>query len=83
VGNGNRQLGLKYHRKTAKPKLHGVIDGACRLFTLKVRGGIAIIAKIAEIGTRLTVGYRYYFESDLLFSILAITDFGNSGNYLY
>src|SRR4029077_6815901 len=31
------QLGLKYHRKTAKPKPQGGIVSACRLFTLKVR----------------------------------------------
>src|SRR6478609_9491225 len=38
VGNCKRvQLGLKYHRKTAKPKLHGVIVSTCRLFTLKVQ----------------------------------------------
>src|SRR6185312_3717496 len=30
-------LGLKYHRKTAKPKRQGAIVSACRLFTLKVQ----------------------------------------------
>ena len=50
VGNCKRvQLGLKYHRKTAKPKPHGVIVSTCRLFTLKVRPRSVQFGKILEL----------------------------------
>src|SRR5580765_8682682 len=50
VGNCKRvQLGLKYHRKTAKPKPLGGIVSACRLFTLKVRAGQRNIGKFLDL----------------------------------
>src|ERR1041385_8136222 len=42
-------LGLKYHRKTAKPKPQGAIVSACRLFTLKVQPRSCNSARSREI----------------------------------